>query len=246
MTSASLEGRVAVVTGAAQGIGYAVATHLTAAGAICELLDADTEAVRTAAAGLANASAWVCDVTNRQQVRDTIAAVETERGAIDILVNNAGIWRHTPVLEVNEADWDWIHAVNVKGMLFCSQAVAPDMSDRGRGKIVNIASLAGFTGSNAWSAYSASKAAAISLTLALASSLGSHGVHVNAVCPGAVETALTDQIRRAEPASTFEHALPPSEVAEVVFGLVAPFEQTTGGQVVPIGAPSSVLGIPVR
>ncbi len=79
MTSASLEGRVAVVTGAAQGIGYAVATHLTAAGAICELLDADTEAVRTAAAGLANASAWVCDVTNRQQVRGLAPPAAAEK-----------------------------------------------------------------------------------------------------------------------------------------------------------------------
>lgn len=243
---APLEGRTAIITGAARGIGYAVAERFTDAGATCVLLDVDRISLKAATTRITGADSWPCDVADRDQVLDTIAAIEADHGAIDILVNNAGIWRHTPVLDVSETEWDHIQSVNTKSILFCSQAVAPGMRHRGSGKIVNIASQAGFTGSSPWSAYSASKAATISLTLSLANALSPYGVHVNAVCPGAVETALTDQIRRDEPGSAFEHALSPSVVAGTVLQLVSPFHETTGGRIIPTGEPDSVLGIPVH
>ncbi len=243
--SSDLTGRVALVTGAAQGIGCAVARRFTAAGAACALLDVNGDGVRAAADRLARATAWPCDVADRDQVRATVRLVERECGPVDILVNNAGIWRHTPVLEADEADWDRIYAVNVKGVLFCSQAVAPAMQARGAGKIVNIASLAGFVAGLNWSAYCASKSAAISLTLALANALAPHNVHVNAVCPGAVDTPMTEEIGRREPAGAFAHAISPAAVAEEVLRLVAPFEQSTSGQIVPMGQLRSVLGVTV-
>ena len=241
----SLDGRVAVITGAAQGIGYAVARRLTSEGALCALIDVNSTGVHQAASQLTNGTAWSCDVTDCTQVQRTFEMIEANVGPVDILVNNAGIWRHTPVLDSSEADWDRIYAVNVKGLLFCSQAIAPSMQARRRGKIVTIASLAGLTGNSHWGAYAASKSAAISLTLSLADALRAHDVHVSAVCPGAVETSLTEKIRRDQPGATFDHAIAPSEVAELVCGLLSPFGQDTNGRILPMADPSTVLGIAV-
>ncbi len=195
--------------------------------------------------GLDRATAWHCDVADRRRVRATTRRIEDSVGPIDILINNAGIWRHTPVLEVRESEWDRVHATNVKGNLFCAQAVAPGMMARRAGKIVNVASLAGFVGGAYWSAYDASKAAAISLTLALAEALAPHNVHVNAVCPGAVDTALTDAILEREPDVEFDHVHHPDDVAKEVLEFVVPFEQSTSGRIVPMRAVHSVLGIAV-
>ncbi len=241
----TLDGRVAVVTGGAQGIGYATVEGLIAAGATCALLDLNDDLAQAAAARLDRATAWHCDVADRSQVQATVQRIEVEVGPIDILINNAGIWRHTPVLEASETDWDRVHATNVKGILFCSQAVAPGMMARRAGKIVNVASLAGFDGGAYWSAYGASKAAAISLTLALADALGPPNVQVNAVCPGAVDTALTDAIREQEPDIEFDHVHQPDEVAKEIINLVLPFEQSSSGRIVPMRPVHSVLGVAV-
>ena len=241
----TLDGRVAVVTGGARGIGFATAARLTTAGATCALLDLNDDLAQAAAAGLDRATAWHCDVADRLRVRATVRRIEASVGPIDILINNAGIWRHTPVLEARETEWDRVHAINVKGNLFCAQAVAPGMMARRAGKIVNVASLAGFVGGAYWSAYDASKAAAISLTLALAEALAPHNVHVNAVCPGAVDTALTDAILEREPDVEFDHVHHPDDVAKEVLELVSPFEQSTSGRIVPMRAVHSVLGIAV-
>ena len=131
------------------------------------------------------------------------------------------------------------------GNLFCAQAVAPGMMARRAGKIVNVASLAGFVGGQSWGACDASKAAAISLTLALAEALAPHNVHVNAVCPGAVDTALTDAILEREPDVEFDHVHHPDDVAKEVLEFVVPFEQSTSGRIVPMRAVHSVLGIAV-
>ena len=196
-----LKDRLAVITGAGRGIGQATAYALATHGATVALLDQDGETAQRAAAPLPAATAWTCDVADRQQVAQTFHRIADALGPIHILVNNAGIWRPTPVLEAAEADWDRVFAVNVKGMLFCSQAVALGMVARREGKIVNIASVAGFGGSANWSAYCAAKAAAISLTLALADALDLHDIQVNAVCPGATRTALLEAIEHAEPVS---------------------------------------------
>ena len=235
-----------LVTGSAQGIGYAVAEQATAAGAACALIDRNLDGVRAAAKRLKGSTAWSCDVSDRNEVISTVQGIEDACGPIDVLVNSAGVWGHTPVLEVAEEDWDRIQQVNVKGVLFCVQAVAPAMQLRGTGNIVNIASMAGFGGSANWSAYCASKAAVISLTLALANELRQNNVQVNAVCPGAVDTPMTDDILRQEPGSSFGHAVSPAAVAEIVLQLVSPSGGSHGAPIVAMGEPGQILGMTIK
>lgn len=241
-----LSGRIALVTGAAQGIGWAVARKLSEAGATLALLDLDGDGVRRAEAMLSSAHAYPCDVSDPEQVGDAMDQIQESLGPIEILVNNAGIWRHTPVLETTEMEWDEVFAVNVKGILFCAQTVAPGMIERRCGKIVNIASVAGFGGNPDWSAYCASKAAAISLTLALAEELAKHNVQVNTVCPGATQTALLESIYQTESGWRTDWVHQPEEVAEEVLDLLVPFAQNTTGQVVAMKPADKILGIPVR
>jgi len=184
-------------------------------------------------------------VGDADQVTDVLAQAREALGPIDILVNNAGIWRHSPVLEVEGEVWDDVFDVNVKGVLRCSQAVAGTMCERRRGKIVNVASVAGFGGSAPWSAYCASKAAALSLTLALADAMRQHNVQVHAVCPGATQTDLLEQIRDAEPESAFDWVHDPQEVAACALDLLVPWDQADTGRIVTMKPVTSALGVQV-
>ena len=232
----ALEGHVALVTGAAQGLGRAIAEALAAAGADVAVLDVDGDRAEVVASQLrVTANVATCAVTADVAVRDqAAAAVEgaaRELGEIDVLINNAGIWRHNTLLEVPEAEWDRVFAVNVKGALLCAQCVAPGMMRRRSGKIVNVASIAGVNPGVGWAAYQTSKAAMIMLSRILAAELAPHNVQVNTVCPGAIRTPMTDYIRSVE-GGDFAHASDPADIAEVVLGLIAPFGQTVTGQVV--------------
>ena len=160
-----LAGKVAAVTGAARGIGLATARALVA------MLDLDGRRASHEAAQLPTASAHQCDVRDVGSVDRAMAAVQADLGPIDILVNNAGVWRRTPLLPASESEWDLVYETNVKGIMLCSAAVAPEMIRRRTGKIINVASLSGFLGHPGWAAYGASKAAAISLTLTHAAEL---------------------------------------------------------------------------
>ena len=232
-----LKRRIAVVTGAAQGIGRAIAQRLSGEGAVLALLDKDGPMLEETAR-LESASAWVCNVSQSRSRRPWAPSTSWSI--------NAGIWRHTPVQEVGEDQWNEVFDVNVKGVLWCSQAVASGMVRRRTGKIVNIASVAGFAGNDNWSAYCASKAAALSLTLALSNALAGANVQVNAVCPGATQTRLLEYISQTELGSTFDWVHSPGEVAEEVLKLVCPFEQTRTGQVIAMKPEDAVLGIPVH
>ncbi len=189
-----LDGKVALVTGAARGIGRGIATELAAEGAdivICDVLI--DEAFRTAGE-LQNrhgvtAIALEMDVTSDDSIETQVAAALAEMGQIDILVNNAGVAPDNLSQSEIESDWDRCFDVNLKAIWKVTKAVAPHFKEQGGGKIVNIASIAGRQG-GAIASYSASKAGAISLTQSQAAELGSHNINVNAICPGLLWTDL--------------------------------------------------------
>lgn len=192
-----LSGKTAIVTGAAHGIGKAIAERLLDEGAAVGLLDLD-EAGLAATADALSAKGKVafaaCDVSSKASVTTGVAALTEALGPIDILVNNAGICKVGKVLECDEAEWRATFGINVDGIFHLVRAVAPAMVERRSGAIVNIASWMGKSGVAAYGAYCASKFAAVSLTQSLACELGEHGVRVNAVGPGLiVNTRMRDE-----------------------------------------------------
>jgi NAD(P)-dependent dehydrogenase (short-subunit alcohol dehydrogenase family) len=193
----SLVGQVAVVTGAAQGIGKAAAMALAEAGATVVVADIAGDAAEAAAAEIAGgqrrALGAKVDVGEVAEIDGLVMRVIEAYGQIDILVNNAGVTRRADIMELTEADWDRIHRVNAKGVFFCLQRVAREMIPRRSGRIINIASIAGKGYAGASNvAYAASKGAVIGMTKLAALQLATHGINVNAVCPGVTRTALSD------------------------------------------------------
>lgn len=191
-----LDGKAAIVTGAGQGIGRAIALRLARDGAAVAVADLNAETAAQVADEIARAGgrslALRTDVTAAAD-RDRMVRATLDRfGRIDILVNNAGIIRVHPPLEPTEEDWDITMAVNAKAVYFCSVAVLRHMMERGSGKIVNIASMAAKLGSPIAIDYNASKAAVVAITRNLAMAAAPYKVNINAVCPGIVDTAMWD------------------------------------------------------
>ena len=194
-----LSGRVAVVTGAARGIGAAIAGALGASGAALAIWDVDADGASAQAEAVAvdhgvKTLGLGVDITAITAVDAAVDTVVRELGPIDILVNNAGVDVIKPFLDSQEAEWERIVAVNLKGTVLCCHRVAPGLVERGRGAIVNIGSDAGRVGSSGEAVYSASKGGVIALTKTLARELAPRGVRVNCVCPGPTDTALLDQL----------------------------------------------------
>jgi 3-oxoacyl-[acyl-carrier protein] reductase len=195
--SERLEGRCAAVTGAGRGFGEQIAVDLAALGAAVAVLDVDAEAAERCALRLdrlgASALSLECDVSDDDAVQRAFARAGEELGPVDILVNNAGIATSTPFLETTVEELDRVLAVDYTSMWSCCRAVAPGMVERGFGRIVNVSSVAGKRGGGflGRSAYSTAKAAVIGFTKALARELAPHGVTVNAVAPGAMDTEMT-------------------------------------------------------
>ena len=197
MTSAvhfGLEGRVVVITGAAQGIGEACARRLVKDGAAVALWDvADGPGLALAAELSASGAAAVychCNVAHKADVDAALAATLARFGHVDGLVNNAGIFKAAPFLDVTEADWDAVIAVNLKGSFLVGQAVAREMVKLGHGAIVNMSSVNGTLAIPSIASYNASKGAVNQLTRVMALSLADKGVRVNAVAPGTIATEL--------------------------------------------------------
>lgn len=183
-----LDGKTALITGAARGIGLEFARAYTAEGARVAICDINLAAAQEAASGLPGAVAVKVDVTDQASIDACVAAVEQQLGHIDILVNNAALFTAAPIIEISRADYDRIFAVNVAGPLFMMQAVAKGMIARGKGgKIINMASQAGRRGESLVAVYCASKAAVISLTQSAGLNLIAHGINVNAIAPGVVD-----------------------------------------------------------
>jgi len=190
-----LKGQVAIVTGAAQGIGRAIAATLSQEGARLVVSDIREEAAIEAAKQLTatgqEAMALAVNVADDANVKTMVEKVLSSWGKIDILVNNAGITRDALLIRMKEADWDAVLDINLRGVFHCTKAVLPTMTKQRNGKIVNIASIVGVMGNAGQANYVASKAAVIGLTKTTAREYASRGVTVNAVAPGFIETAMT-------------------------------------------------------
>jgi 3-oxoacyl-[acyl-carrier protein] reductase len=194
----TLSGRVALVTGASQGIGQACALRLAAAGATVALAARNQEklhevAQQIAAAG-ARAAVFPLDVGDEEQIKSTFKAVLGQFGKIDILVNNAGITRDQLVMRMKRADWDAVLNTNLTSAYLCIQQVIGSMLKQRWGRIINITSVFGQTGQAGQANYSASKAGLIGLTMAIAREVGSRNITCNAVAPGFIETAMTTRM----------------------------------------------------
>lgn len=193
-----LKNRVAIVTGAARGIGKAVAFTFVREGAKVALVDIDKRGSESLKREIARKGgetiALPCDVSNSREVAETVNHVFRRFGRIDILVNNAGIIRRGTIETVTEKDWDQVMEVNLKGTFNCCKAVAGIMKQQGYGKIVNVSSIAGKMGDiTSAPGYGSSKAGVDALTKTLARQLARYGINVNAVSPHAIETEMSGQ-----------------------------------------------------
>ena len=198
MNKIDLDGKIAVVTGGARGIGYAISERMLQSGASVALWDMDKAALDDAAktlGTLGKVSIAVVDVTHYEQVTAAVAATEKALGSVDILVNNAGIagptvktWEYTP------EDFRKVVEIDLVGPFLCCRALVPGMMKKGYGRIVNVASIAGKEGNPNASAYSAAKAGLIGLTKSLGKELATHGVMVNCITPAAAKTDIFKQV----------------------------------------------------
>ena len=187
----NLHGKVALVTGGARGIGESIVSHLVGEGARVVIADIEQERAEKACRIIGKNSSFIyMDVTDKTSVEDGINKVTSELGQIDILVNNAGVSRRLTLLSMEPEDWDHVFKVNAFGPYLTTRAVLPQMIKRQEGKIINIAAQVGIKPMPTYAHYSASKAALIAFTSAVALEYASHGLNINCVCPGAVATQL--------------------------------------------------------
>lgn len=247
--------KVALVTGAARGIGLAIAQKFLAENYRVALLDIDAETLaQTAEAwrGREGVLPVVGDVSDPQQVQAAVAQIAAHFGRIDALVNNAGVAVFKPILETSFADWTRILATNLSGPFLMTQACASVMLGNGGGAVVNIASISGLRASTLRVAYGTSKAALIHLTKQQAVELGDAGIRVNCVAPGPVETAMAQQVHSADIRTSYRDAIPLArygtvhEIAEAVAFLCSEGASFINGQTLAVdgGFDAAGVGLP--
>lgn len=192
-----LAGRGAVITGGGRGIGAAIATALAGAGASVVLTARSQDQLQATARAIeadgGRAIPLVCDVTAADSVESMAAAAVRELGQVDILINNAGIATSSPLHRQSLDEWERVFAVNVTGTFLCTKALVPAMGQRGWGRVINVASTAARMGARYIGAYAASKHAVLGFTRCMAAEFADRGVTVNALCPGYVDTPMTEQ-----------------------------------------------------
>lgn len=224
-----LKGKVALVTGAAGGMGTAIALALSGLGAAVAVNDRTAELVQPLRDRLGGQTVSIgADVTNRSEVVRMVQSVDDALAPIDILVNNAGVLRPTKILDIEEDEWDFVVDVNLKGTFLCSQAVIGGMRERQWGRIVNLSSTAGKNVSTIGGAhYTAAKAGILGLTRHIASEVAGDGITVNAICPGLIDTNMTRSTITTEQADAYAASFPiprlglPAEVADLVVFLAS-------------------------
>ena len=218
MTTISLEGKTALVTGAATGIGRAISVALAAAGARVAVnhmgrAGEARQVVKIIAAAGASAIEVEADVTKAANVERMVAKVRAALGPIDILVNNAGVLLEKPLLETTEEDWDFVVDTDLKGVFLCSRAVLPGMMERGGGTVINVASELGVLGRERYGPYCAAKAGVIGLTRSMAREFAP-AIRVNAIAPGPVNTPMLSLVNMSPAVLERERAIPARRVGE--------------------------------
>jgi NAD(P)-dependent dehydrogenase (short-subunit alcohol dehydrogenase family) len=247
--------KVALVTGAARGIGLATAKRFLAEGWRVALLDIDAATLKAAVASLANPEptlALVCDVSDARQVAASMAGVAEHFGRLDALVNNAGVAVFAAMMDTSDEDWGRVLAVNLTGPFLCTKAAVPLMREHGGGTIVNITSISAVRASTLRSAYGTSKAGLAHLTKQLAVELASSGIRVNAVAPGPVDTAMAKAVHTPEIRADYHDAIPlnryglEAELAEAIFFLSSDRASYITGQVLAVdgGFDAAGIGLP--
>jgi NAD(P)-dependent dehydrogenase (short-subunit alcohol dehydrogenase family) len=245
---------VALVTGAARGIGLATAKKFLAEGWRVALLDVEGALLREAVEGIGEAEntlALPADVAEADAVASAMAETQARFGRLDALVNNAGIAVFAPLMETSDDDWNRVLAVNLTGPFLCAKAAVPLLRERG-GAIVNITSISSLRASTLRSAYGTSKAGLAHLTKQLAVELASLGIRVNAVAPGPVETAMAKAVHTSEIRADYHDAIPlnryglEEELAEAVFFLCSERASYITGQVLAVdgGFDAAGIGLP--
>jgi NAD(P)-dependent dehydrogenase (short-subunit alcohol dehydrogenase family) len=247
--------KVALVTGAARGIGLAVARIFLDQGWRVALLDIDGAALADSADRLAQPArvlALECDVAEPAQVQAAVSATEVHFGRIDALVNNAGIAVFKPLLEHSFEEWSRVLAVNLSGPFICTQACAPVMMRSGGGAVVNIGSISGLRASMLRVAYGTSKAGVMHLTRQQAAELAQVGIRVNAVAPGPVDTAMAQQVHTPDIRADYHDAIPldrygtEAEIAQAVWFLCSDAASYITGQTLAVdgGFEAAGIGLP--
>ena len=185
-----LKDKVAIITGAAKGIGFATAQRFAQEGAKVMITDIHAESVKGAAAQIPDAEPYVMNVTDRASIQAVVDQVMQKHGRIDILINNAGITQDARLIKMTEAQFDAVIDVNLKGVFNCTQLIVPYMLEAGAGAVVNASSVVGLYGNFGQTNYSATKFGVIGFTKTWARELGPKGIRVNAVCPGFIATEM--------------------------------------------------------
>lgn len=238
-----LKGKVAIVTGGAQGIGKSIATHLAQEGANVVIADVAEEMAKSTAQEISqrgNESISIgVDVSSLSSVEEMAKKTLDKFGRIDILVNNAGITRDALIIRMKEEDWDLVLDINLKGAFNCIKVVSSIMMKQRSGKIVNIASIVGINGNAGQANYSASKGGLIALTKTCARELASRQINVNAVAPGFIQTSMTERLS-GEVRQKLSSQIPlgklgkPEDVASAVLFLVSEKARYITGEVIKV------------
>jgi meso-butanediol dehydrogenase / (S,S)-butanediol dehydrogenase / diacetyl reductase len=244
--------KVAVVTGAARGIGLAITQWFLAQGTRVAMIDIDAQTLAHAAAELNEPESLLAlhaDVSEPAQVRTAMEAVDQRWGRTDALINNAGVAVFKPMLETTFEEWSRVLATNLNGPFLCCQAAVPLMLRGGGGAIVNIASISGLRASTLRVAYGTSKAALMHLTRQQAAELGHLGIRVNAIAPGPVDTAMAKQVHSAAIRADYHAAIPlnrygtPEEIASAVGFLCSDAAAYVNGQTLAVDGGFDAAGI---